>query len=318
MPDSWDFSQPGTKQKSNSNQTPMLTPFFCILSVIVTLAYHTQDQVHSPLWARLGHLGGLPPENIWNGAYFSLITSVFVHGGVFHLVFNMLWLWRIGCMLEVSLTPLQYVTFFVLSAIVGSGCELAFDGTTGVGMSGVVYAMFGLLWAGRSKYPAWRSLATKDNLTLFIIWGVVCLFATLSHSMNVANAAHGGGFLFGLSAGWLFVANRRRISWAIPMTALIVLTILSITWIPWSPEWNFWKGSTAFDRKDYAQAIDYFHKSIRRGEDSYANWFNISAAWHNLAIQERKNNHFDKAGMAEIQEDSAALNAAKIKKVNVE
>lgn len=314
MPDSWDYSQGSSKQQSIPHQIPMLTTFFCVMSIVVTLAYHTQDQVHSPLWARLGNIGGLSADKIWSGGYFSLITSVFVHAGIAHLLFNMLWLWRLGCLLEATISPVQYALFFFFSALVGSGCELATSGGSGVGMSGVVYAMFGLMWAGRSKYPDWRSLATRDNLTLFVIWGIVCLFATLTHTMNVANAAHGGGFLFGLSIGWLFVAPRRRIIWVLPLIGLIVLTVLSVTWMPWSSEWCFWKGATAFEKKDYPQAILYFHKSIRRGHDSYANWYNISAAWHNLAIQEHVNRNEEKAQQAEIQEETAALKAGTEKK----
>ncbi len=314
MPDSWDYSQKGSSQNLVSKQIPMLTTFFCAMSIVVTLAYHTREMVHSPLWVRLGSIGGLSVFEVWNGGYFSLITSVFVHAGIAHLLFNMLWLWRLGCLLETTISPLKYVLFFFFSALVGSSCEMAASGSSGVGMSGVVYAMFGLMWAGRSKYPEWRSVATKDNMTLFVIWGIVCLFATVTHTMNVANAAHGGGFLLGLSVGWIFVAARKRPIWAFPLIGLAAIVVLSVTWMPWSAEWCFWKGTKAFETKNYAEAISYFHKSLNRGSYTYENWLNISGAWHNLAIQERSRGNEESARHADLQEETSAMKAGALKK----
>ena len=104
------------------------------------------------------------------------------------------------------------------------------SGVPGIGMSGVVYAMFGLMWAGRGMYPAWGAVATQYNLRLFIGWGLFCLVATYIPALHfaVANGAHGGGFLLGLSLGFLFFAPRRRWIWAVPLALLVAATIFAV------------------------------------------------------------------------------------------
>ncbi len=100
----------------------------------------------------------------------------------------MIWLFQLGRILESTLSPVAYLAFIVSAAAVGSGCEVLISGTTGIGMSGVVYAMFALMWAGRGLYPAWAAVATRDNLRYFILWGLFCVGATWLHFMNIANA----------------------------------------------------------------------------------------------------------------------------------
>src|SRR5213075_1750498 len=96
------------------------------------------------------------------------------------------------------------------------------------------------------------------------------------HLMHIANAAHGAGFLFGLSVGWLFFAPRRRPLWAIPLVALLLMTVISLTWMPWSGNWLFWKGNQAFKQQRYPEAISLYQRSLRLGGDAEYNWANIA------------------------------------------
>jgi GlpG protein len=309
MPDSWDYSQPPSRQAQRAAQTPLLTYFLVGLCVLVTLAFHTSQQMPGTLWFRIGRFGVLPSEAIWEGNYLALFTCVFVHGDILHLLFNTLWLLQLGRILELTLSPMEYALFFLTATIAGSGAELAVSGQTGIGASGVVYGMFGLLWAGRGHSPLWRAVATRDNLRLFILWGVFCVFATWAGFMHIANAAHGAGFLFGLSVGWAFYAPRRRPLWAIPLAALAALTLLSVTWMPWSGDWNFWKGGQAFDRQQYAQAIRWYERSLRWGMEPGPTWENISRAWHNIAVEARERKDWKTMQQAEAQSALAKTKA---------
>jgi len=223
MPDSWDFSQ-RPRRAGLTSPPPVLTYLLTLLSVIVTAAYLTAGNEPGSLWYQVGHFGFMGNSG---QAPWGLVTTIFIHGNPLHLLFNMIWLIQIGRMLESTLSPIVYLAFIVVAAAVGSGCQLLISGSTGIGMSGVVYAMFGLLWAGRSLYPAWASIATRDNLRLFIGWGLFCIVTTWLHIYPVANGAHGGGFLFGLSIGFLFFSPRRRWVWAAPLVLLIGVTVFS-------------------------------------------------------------------------------------------
>ncbi len=262
-------------------QAPLLTVTLCALCVLVTLAS----------W--LGHstFGAVSTEEVWDGRWWGLLSAVFLHGGILHLLFNMLWLYTLGVMLERTLNTAVYLLFLAAAAAVGSGCELAVSGTTGIGASGVVYAMFGLMWAGRGRFPEWGALATPQNLRLFIGWGVFCAVATHFGWMNIASGAHAGGFLFGLSVGWIFLSARPlRWLWAFPLAGLLALTVLSVTWMPWSGYWCFWKANREYDRGQYARAAAWSTRSAGLGVDPADNWHNAALAWQELAAQDTQRN----------------------------
>ena len=241
MPDTWDFSR-SRRQADPLASVPILTYLLTALSVLITGASALGSQ-GGPLIARLGTFGLVDTEDIWNGRVGGLVTPVFIHGGVLHLLFDMLWLVQLGRILERTLPPAVYLGFILASAAVGSATEMLVSGTTGIGMSGVVYAMFGLLWAGRGYDASWRAVATRGNLQYLIGWGLFCVVGTYFHFLNIANGAHAGGFLFGLCIGYLFFSPRRRWVWAAPLALLLAANVLACTWQPWSAEWTFWKGN---------------------------------------------------------------------------
>lgn len=256
---------------------PVLTWVMSILCVVLTVAHQTSERMNFPpgsFWYRMGHFGHLPATSIWGGQWPALFTTFFIHGDparpfltVLHLGFNLIVLLQAGSVLEKTLHPLAYYLFFVLSAIVGSGTELAITGSTGVGASGVVYAMFGLLWAGRKHDEEWADVANPPAIAMVIGWAFFCVILTWLHIVRIANGAHFGGLLFGLAVGWLFYAPRRRPLAIVMLGSMSALVVMSLTWMPWSPYWTFWKGVKARRERRYVEAISWFERSGRLGMD---------------------------------------------------
>src|SRR5262249_840320 len=122
---------------------PWLTWLVCAASVAIFLVISAQGETAS--WEAYAAWGAPPPYEIWQGKYWALMNSVFVHVGWWHVAFNVYWLWILGGLLERLSGHLRWLIFFVAAAVVSSGVELAFTGAQGVGLSGVVYAVFGLL-----------------------------------------------------------------------------------------------------------------------------------------------------------------------------
>jgi len=211
--------------------------------------------------------------------------------------------------MEARLNPAVYVLFLAFAAAVSTASELLVSHTTGIGASGVVYAMFGLMYAGRGRYPEWQSIATRDNLRIFILWGLFCMAATALHLLNIANGAHVGGFVFGLSVGWLFAAPRRQPLWALALAGLLAVNILALTWMPWSSEWTFWKASREFDRAHYQNAVYWYKRTLAQGSEPHAAWFNIGLAWEGAARTALRNNDADAARRARQQAEQAFSNA---------
>lgn len=318
MPDDFDYSKfdyskPRTA-RLNSDTPPLLTYLLCIVSVLVTIASLANPEPGTLMY-RVGHLGIGSPNDIWNGRYYFLVTAIFNHVAWWHLLFNMMWLVQLGRVLETTLKPWQYALFMLCAAIVSSCSEMML-GNDGVGMSGVVYAMFGLLWAGRGAYASWNSVATRQNFNYFVGWGLLCVVLTYTNIMPIGNGAHGGGFLFGLCIGWLFFAPRRRPLWWIPLAALGVVCILAMTWVPWSPAWK-WRGyeqandkaKQAFAAGNYPQAIQWFEQALKHVPHEEAAERNIEYAWHNQVVEAVKRGDEKAATAAEQQEEQAKARA---------
>jgi membrane associated rhomboid family serine protease len=280
MPDSWDFAN----NKPERPAPPIMTFALVALCVVVTLANWYSGENHNNPWYVLGHLGSFDAPYIWSGHYAPLLTSVFLHLSIFHLLFNMIWLARLGPVMEETMNPLAYSLFIVTSAVIGSAAELAWSGQTGSGMSGVVYAMAGLMWAGRSTIVAWRPVMTRYLLNTFLIWGGFCVIATWTGTLPVANAAHFGGLLYGFAVGFLFYSQRKKPLWGVVLAALVAMTIASVTWMPWSARWTSWKGERAQAKRDYPAAIAWYERSMRQDLNGIFALSRISECWRLMSL----------------------------------
>lgn len=220
---------------------PPLTTFLLMgICLVATIPVLRPQLLDDPLWQRVFSAFLIMPSDIWSGQYQGLITNIFVHGSILHILFNMLWLYSLGMVLEATIGPLLMLVIMAAAGFVASGAEFAVMGQPGIGFSGVVYALFGMMWAGKGRYPAWDAMATRDNWRYMVGWAIFCVITTVTGFMRIANFAHFGGLLFGLSIGYAFFAPRRRPLWLIVTALLLVVSVLSATWMPWSPAWREW------------------------------------------------------------------------------
>ena len=291
------------------------TALLCIICILVTLANSTTRPEDPGPWAHLGHFTDPDTQAVLRGHYSLLFTSMFLHEnftrglGVTHLFFDVYWLYLLGNTIEKSIGPVWYMLFVAAAALVGSCVEIVWSDQVGIGASGVVYALFGLMWAGRFRYDEWRDIANPYNMRMMLAWGVFCVVTTYTHLMSIANGAHFGGLAFGLCVGFLCFARTRRWLWTLPLCAIVALCTLSITYMPWSPSWLWWKATNAFQAQNYAKSADLYQRYLQRGGDDRDDaWHNIGAAWHNKSIDDQaKGDH----AAVEIDGQNEAAAAAK-------
>jgi membrane associated rhomboid family serine protease len=230
----------------NPSGKPWIT--YSVIAVCVGIcAYFNLSQESAAVYTWLREI--LIPSSIiiWSGAYWGLLTSAFVHFDVWHVLFNMWWLKDFGALLEPTLGRSKYLLFVIASAVVSSGAELAVTSQTGVGFSGVVYAMFGYLLAARHTQPTYQQILTKQTTIWLIGWLVLCIALTYTKVWQVANAAHIAGFLFGYCVGNALTARVHVALNKATLSALIVLTVMSVVYMPWSETWK--------QRRAYAEII---------------------------------------------------------------
>ena len=159
--------------------------------------------------------------------YYRMITSAFLHAGVFHILFNMLWLWLFGVQIEAVLGRVKYLVLYLVAAFGGSVCSYWFQSprTLGVGASGAVLGLFGAYFVlGRA-----RQADTSQAVGLIVITLVFGLINPL-----VDNYAHIGGALTGGAVAGVFVAAERmegaaRVVTQVAGVAAIVGLLLFLT-----------------------------------------------------------------------------------------
>jgi GlpG protein len=141
----------------------------------------------------------IPPE-IRHGEVWRLITPIFIHMGVLHILFNMLWLRDLGSMVEERQSSLHLLALTVVIAALSNLAQYYYAGPVFGGMSGVIYGLLGYVWIRGKFDPASGLYLHSYNVTMMLIWFFACLFNLIPH---VANAAHAVGLVIGMAWGYL-------------------------------------------------------------------------------------------------------------------
>ncbi|MFA9564368.1 MAG: rhomboid family intramembrane serine protease [Acidimicrobiales bacterium] len=135
--------------------------------------------------------------------FVSVLTSIFLHGGVFHLGLNMLFLWIFGNNIEDRMGPIPYALFYLAGGVAATVAHVASqpDSTIPlVGASGAIAAVMGayLIWFPQAPIRTMILIVFIRDITARWFLGLwfVLQFFTDSGS-GVAWIAHVGGFLFG-------------------------------------------------------------------------------------------------------------------------
>jgi membrane associated rhomboid family serine protease len=154
-------------------------------------------------------------------AWLALFTSMFLHGSLWHLGGNMLFLWVFGNNIEDHLGHLRYAAFYVIGGLVASGAHIILNLESTipvVGASGAIAAVMG-------AYLVWFPNAPVRTVIIFFLitvvriqakWLLLFWFATqffTNPNSGVAWGAHVGGFVFGVLVALLIresPAMRRR------------------------------------------------------------------------------------------------------------
>jgi GlpG protein len=137
---------------------------------------------------------------IRNGQIWRLLTANLMHGDVLHILFNMYWLVILGGQVEYRKKPGFYIGLLFATALGSMGLYLVMSPGLAVGMSGVVYGLFGYIWM-KAKHDR-NSGFVIDNQTVLvmIVWFFICFAGVIG---NVANWAHAGGLATGMAIAYL-------------------------------------------------------------------------------------------------------------------
>ena len=149
----------------------------------------------------------LAPDLCVIPSYLTLFTSVFLHGGWMHLLFNMLFLWVFGDNVEDSMGHVRYLVFFLITGAIAAFAHAALEHGSSAPLIGASGAISAILGAYLVLHPKARLLVLFMNiiplrLPAFVVllgWiGMQFFSLTTGGASNTAWWAHIGGFAAGM------------------------------------------------------------------------------------------------------------------------
>ena len=218
----------GTEEPTPRRSFPIVTALLVGLNVLVffrevqILLTHGQEALN----AFIMDFGAIPAailhgRTILVPFYLTPLTSMFVHGGVGHILFNMLFLFAFGDNVEDRLGRGRFLLFYIFCGLAASAAQIAAQPASPVPSVGASGAIAGVLAAYVLLFP--RGLVRaflflgpfiairRIPATFFILFwfvvqffsGVASLGAKTAETGGVAYWAHIGGFVTGLAFAWI-------------------------------------------------------------------------------------------------------------------
>jgi len=170
---------------------------------------------------QLGMTGGVAWELGW---WWTLLTAIYLHGGLLHIFFNMYWIRILGPSATEVFGPARTFVLFNVAGVAGFLLSNLMSGGPTVGASGAIFGlMAALIVYGRKRGS---SVITQQ------LWGYVIMIGILGFVMpGVNNWAHGGGFV----GGWIIAhlmgfidEQRESTSMIIASLVLILMTVVGV------------------------------------------------------------------------------------------
>jgi membrane associated rhomboid family serine protease len=187
----------------------------------------------SPSSAALNALG-MTGFYAWaSGRWWTLLTAIYLHGGLLHLLFNLLWVRQLAPEVEGLFGRARLMVIFTAGGVLGFLVSDLARVSFSVGASGAIFGLLGALVAyGRSRGGAFGVAIMRQ----YGHWALI-LFALGFLMPGVNNVAHAGGFAGGYLAGAALGSHERRPERTLDgllAAAVIVLTIVSFALALWT------------------------------------------------------------------------------------
>ena len=180
-------------------------------------------EVFSPsadaLWA-LGAAGAIP----WHyGRWWTLLTAIYLHGGLLHILFNILWIRQLGPAVEEVYGPARLVIIFTISGAAGFVVSNSLGVPFTIGASGSIFGLLGAIVAyGRKRGGVYGRMVLQQ----YGQWALI-LFIMGFFMAGVNNWAHAGGFAGGFLSGLgLSLAEHRDET---PLDKLLGAALIALT-----------------------------------------------------------------------------------------
>jgi rhomboid protease GluP len=211
---------------------PGVSPVTAALTTVIVLNFLLQvmstggSALLSPGLESLVRAGALDSRLVAAGEWWRLLTCVFVHIGLIHILFNLYALLSVSSFLEAEIGPARYLSLFLLSGLGGSVASFLLH--TRVVSAGASGAIFGLIGFAIPYFRRQGSSRARDIRTFMLRWAVYAFIFGLF--VGADNFAHAGGFAAGFLLGSVMETRederRRRAPFWKAMASVLALALI--------------------------------------------------------------------------------------------
>jgi len=173
--------------------------------IAINVAVYIYTSIVGGNWLNT-NFNAIPPIYQWNynvfqGAYYQLFTSMFVHASIAHIGGNMLFLFIFGLRGEEMFSLPEYIGIYLVGGLSGNVLSLALGpNLLSVGASGAIFALFGAI-------VVFSRRSVRQSILGGLVYAFFLFFISAGEGVNVV--AHLGGLGFGLLIGY-WLATRRK------------------------------------------------------------------------------------------------------------
>ena len=212
-PGMWGFGGPLARLFRSWNFANAVTAA-CIGLYVVSLVFDPRGalaprgpfEIFSPTGRALEALGMTGSVAWLEGRWWTLLTAIYLHGGVLHILFNVLWIRQLGPEVEKLYGPARLVVIFTVSGAAGFVVSNSIGVPFTIGASGAIFGLLGAIVAfGRKRGGVFGQMVLRQ----YGQWALV-LFVLGFFMPGVNNWAHAGGFAGGFALGLLLSLAEQR------------------------------------------------------------------------------------------------------------
>lgn len=206
------------------DRRPLCFPLVTVLIIVVNGLVFTLELAGGDAFIRRWVL--VPADIVAGRNLIAILTSMFMHAGLVHILDNMLFLWVFGPEIEDVMGPVRYLIFYLLGGLTATLAQVVVDPASTVsnlGASGAIAAVMGafLITYPRDRIRTVLLLGWFTRLTfipavvLVGFWFLTQVFSEVGalvevQAGGVAYMAHIGGFAFGAVFARFFETRQRR------------------------------------------------------------------------------------------------------------
>ena len=171
---------------------------------------------------QLGMTGGVAWELGW---WWTLLTAIYLHGGLLHIFFNVMWIRNLGPVASDAYGPARAFVLFNISGAAGFLVSNTMSGAPTIGASGAIFGLLAALIVYGQKRG--QSMLTQQLWQWAIILGILGFVMP-----SVNNWAHGGGFVGGwLAAQFMGFSDEYRESTGVMLASLGLIALTAVGFV---------------------------------------------------------------------------------------